>query len=172
MNPLPSLILNKVMNDFPIPEREYITETKQNSTAPDAERVVGVKQKRKYVKKNRLFVEKDNIEVKKGGFGQNQVIEGEMAVKQKRKYVKRSKVPIAANAIQAPNEEEFSQSRPDHEIGGAAPGIEEEEAGKRDLDDQKRKRGRKFEHVFINGLVSRPLFTRIVVDHKLEHHRD
>ena len=166
INPLPSLILKEAMNDFPIPERDYIKESKQDSTALGVEKVVGVKQKRKYVWKNKLFIEKDSIEIEEGGFGQNQAIEEEVLVKQKRKYVKKSKVPNAVKATQAPNNEEITPSSRDQEIGGLVPSIEEEEVGERDLDNRRRKRGKKFEHVFISGFVSRPLFMRIVADNK------
>jgi hypothetical protein len=171
MNPLLSLILNEATNDFPIPERVYIKEPKQDSIALDVEKVVVVKQKRKYVRKNNQSIEKDDIEIEEGGFGQNQVIEEEVLVKQKRKYVKKSKVPNAVKATQAPNNEEITPSSPDQEIGGLVPSIEEE-VGERDLDNRRRTRGKKFEHVFISGFVSRPLFMRIVADSKLEQHSD
>jgi hypothetical protein len=129
-----------------------------------------VKQKRKYLKKNKLFIEKDNITIEKGGLGQNQVPEEEVLVKPTRKYVKKGKMLNADTATQVPNNEEFSPSSPEYVIEGVGPGIEEEEVGKRNLDDKIRERSKKFEHVFVSGFVSRPLLMRIVADNKLEQH--
>ncbi len=154
MNPLPSLILDEAMNGFSISERGYIREPKQASNTLDVEEVLRVKQKRKYIKKNKLFIEKENIEIEEGGFGQNQAMEEEVLVKQKRKYVKKSKVPIALKARQAPNNEEITPPSPDQQVGGLVPSIEEEAGEERDLDNRRRKRGNKFDHVFISGFVS------------------
>jgi hypothetical protein len=97
------------------------------------------------------------------------VPEEEALVNQTRKYVKKSKVLNADKATQAPNNEEFSPSSPENVIEGVGPGCEEEEEeveGKRDLDDKIRERSKKFEHVFVSGFVSRPLFIRLVADNK------